>query len=191
MEKLEMSYGNKKLPSNTAILNMGSAKTCASKRLGLCKVCKICYANKAEKLYPNVLPYRNRQAKYWSKRKAETISADIIADVNRKRNPVTRFRFSESGDFRSQKDVDKMADVCKVLSSQGIKCYGYTARKDLDFSGLMKYATVQGSGFMLTNMFTAVSKENVNKKQPVCAGDCKKCSLCITGKNLSIQVIKH
>ena len=116
MEKLEVSYGNRKLGRDTMILNMGSAKNCPSKKLGLCKVCKICYASKAEKLYPNVLPYRNRQAKYWSKRNAETISADIMADVKRKRNPIKKFRFSEAGDFRTQKDVDKMTDVCKVLS---------------------------------------------------------------------------
>ena len=191
MSKLEMTYGNRKLDKDTAILNIGSATNCAAKVLGLCKVCKICYAMKAERLYPNVKPYRNRQATYWAKRKAETIAADILADVSRKHIKVTKFRFSEAGDFRTQKDVDKMADVCRVLSSQGIKCYGYTARRDLKLGGLMKYASVQGSGFMATNEFRVVTAETVDKKQPICAGNCRICSLCVTGKNLTIQVIKH
>ena len=46
------SEGNLKIPSSTAIFNMGSATDCPSLKLGLCKAYfngkHICYAKKAE-----------------------------------------------------------------------------------------------------------------------------------------------
>jgi hypothetical protein len=55
--------GNRKIPKSTAIFNMSSALNCPSKKLGLCKAASQgakCYARKAEILYPQVLPYRER-----------------------------------------------------------------------------------------------------------------------------------
>ena len=189
--KMPVTFGNHKLPSSTMIMNMGSATNCPARKLGLCKVCKKCYALKAEKIWPNVKPYRNRQAHQWSASKAETIAESLTDQISRKRNPVKAFRFSESGDFRSQKDVDKMTTVCKILKSQGVKCYGYTARSDLKFKELMKVASVQGSGFMLTNEFTATPKDKIDHSKPVCKGDCSICNMCVTGKGLKIQMIEH
>ena len=62
-----VQFGNNKLPKTTVIFNMGPAKECPANALGLCELGKTgkCYAMKAERLYPQVLPYRIRQKNYW------------------------------------------------------------------------------------------------------------------------------
>ena len=83
-----------------------------------------------------------------------------------------------------------MTAICAILNESGIACYGYTARKDLDFKELMKVATVQGSSFMVTNNFKFIPKgETIEGCDKVCAGDCRICSLCWTGKGLVIAII--
>ena len=59
------TIGNKKIGNDTLIFNMGSATDCPSKKLGLCRHCDKCYALKAERQYPQVRPFRDRQADYW------------------------------------------------------------------------------------------------------------------------------
>ena len=44
------SYGNKKLPESTMIVNLTSAQNCPAKQLGLCLVPDVCYAQKGEEL---------------------------------------------------------------------------------------------------------------------------------------------
>lgn len=45
------SYGNRKLPSHTLIVNITSAKNCPSEKLGFCVCSKVCYAKKCERIY--------------------------------------------------------------------------------------------------------------------------------------------
>lgn len=49
------SYGNRKLPKETLIVNITSAQNCPSDKLGFCKHSKICYAKKCERIYKNYL----------------------------------------------------------------------------------------------------------------------------------------
>ena len=49
------SYGNKKLPKETLIVNITSAQNCPSDKLVFCKLSKICYAKKCERIYKNYL----------------------------------------------------------------------------------------------------------------------------------------
>ena len=71
MEDLKnlIATGNKKLPTTTAIFNMGSATDCPSLKKGLCTAVTekkvTCYALRPENFRPLVLPYRRRQEKYW------------------------------------------------------------------------------------------------------------------------------
>lgn len=176
------SIGNKKLPDGTAIFNMNPAKTCPSMALGLCQCAGKCYAFKAERLYPQVLPFRERQQKAFLELSPAVI-ANAIYFGGTKKQPITCFRFSEAGDFANQAAVDKMTEVCKLLKAGGIACYGYTARKDLDFTELKKFATVQGSGFMVSNNFKFIPKGGTTEGCDVtCAGDCRICSICWEGK---------
>lgn len=181
-------YGNNKLPKTTAIFNMGSATLCPSKKLGLCKVCNICYAMKAERLYPAVLPYRTRQQDYWTKTSAEQFVKDFIMAVGKKRNPITHLRLNESGDFHSQECVYKAEKIAKLLAIFDIKVYVYTARTDLNFDSV-EFLTINGSGFMVGNSFTAVNE--FKKNDIKCIGDCKECSLCTESRGLKIKVLKH
>jgi len=60
-----LSFGNSKVGNDTAIFNMNAAFDCPSEKIGLCKHAKNCYAKKAERIYPQSLPYRRRQENYW------------------------------------------------------------------------------------------------------------------------------
>jgi len=188
-----ISTGNSKVPYY--IFNMTSATDCPSRKLGICKVADICYAIKAEKLYKQVLPYRNRQAEYWKSVPAVDFVNELIAIQSRSRTMPKVLRFSESGDFASQSDVDKMTDIAETLKLSGWLVYGYTARVDLDLSRLLKSANVN-----LSNDSSESTKQGANRfkvvdspsgDNSVCVGDCTKCKLCLNKRGKIIEVIKH
>ena len=188
---LEMSKGNTKLPKEFVIFNLGSATDCPSRKLGLCKVCGKCYALKAERQYKQVLPYRRRQEQYWKNSNASQFVNDFRQAISKMRKKPTHIRFNESGDFHSQECVDKMEDIARMLKDDGITCYVYTARRDLDFNGC-KVLTINGSGFRPTendNIFTAV--EELPKNELYCIGDCRKCKLCTEKKARTIYILFH
>lgn len=195
--KVRIIKGNKKLPKTTYILNMGSATDCPSLKLGLCQAGKACYAMKAEKQYPACLPARRNDEKAWNALPANEIALQLCKASQRANDAgkMEQFRFSESGDFRTQKDVDKMASLCALLSDYGVDCYGYTARTDLNLSGLLKVASVNISNDKSNwqkhggNRFKMVNEATGNNF--VCSGDCRGCNLCIVKRGKTIEVIKH
>lgn len=194
---VKVSIGNHKNGTDTMIINITSARDCPSLKLGLCQLGKKirkklhkCYARKAERQYPQVLPYRRCQARIWDKLSAAEIAAGLVEIAQRRRKtPIKYLRFSESGDFRNQADVAKLADIATVLSHANITVYGYTARRDLHFKQLPKNLVIQGSGFMVHNQFTAVN--TIDKRRAVCAGDCRICGLCKARSGRKIQVQLH
>ena len=126
--KVKFARGNKKLPDSTFILNMNSATDCPSLKLGMCQCPSkgkgSCYAMKPERMYPNTLKSRREQARIWKKLSAREIATQLLDASHRARkNKMKAFRFSEAGDFDSQADVDKMSEVCAILSEAGVKCY--------------------------------------------------------------------
>lgn len=187
--------GNTKLSKNTLIFNMGSAKDCPSKKLGLCKVCKDCYARKAEVQYPQVLPFRNRQRYYWNVQGPWPMIADLSKILFRRKKTIKYFRYNEAGDFETQRDVDKLSEVAQFLFEMyGIVTYGYTARSDLDFSKV-KFV-VRGSGWKGPNGKTRVAKKTnlkLTKKEFLCpmkgCGDT--CFLCMQKDKIDIVFPKH
>jgi len=183
------SIGNKKLGKDTAIFNMNPAKFCPSEKLGLCSICNKCYAKKAERLYPQVLPHRVRQMNYWN----EVSASEFVINFNfllRMKKGINFLRVSEAGDFNTQQDVDKLSHIAEQLKGV-VKVYTYTARKDLDFSCVSDNLTINGSGFMVHNNFYVYRNESELIDKYVCAGDCKTCNLCKTRKNLNIGVKLH
>ena len=188
MENLKnlISQGNLKIGKDTLIFNMNPAKFCPSEKLGLCPHANICYAKKAEKMYPSVLPFRMRQANFWINCNAETFAAEITEIVNRKKTVIKYLRISESGDFESQNDINKLSKIANLLKGT-IKLYTYTARKDLNFTGISDNLTVNGSNFMINNAFIITT--DLNKVN--CPADCKKCDKCKVSKNRNIYVLKH
>lgn len=189
-----IQYGNKKLPKTTAIFNLGSALSCASDKLNLCAVSKQCYAKKAEVQYKHVTPYRNRQRDKWLKHNATLLAFEFMETFEKKRNKINMIRFNESGDFYSQDCVNKMESIArKMKASMNIKCYVYTARKDLDFSDC-KTLVVNGSGFRkegVNRSFTAVKDVSIDKTSFVCPMDCNSCNKCSINDNENIIVGMH
>ncbi len=189
-----VSNGNHKIGSDTLILNMTSATDCPSKVLGLCKLGKKCYAMKAERQYPQILPYRRAQEEYWGHSTAEEIAKDLGAEIKKhKKTPIKFIRVSEAGDFRSQLDVEKLSKVADLVWSEpnSAKFYVYTARKDLDFSKISPNLVVNGSGFVVNNSFTAVPKKGIEKYSTICPGNCRGCDLCKSAAGLQIKVRIH
>jgi len=198
MENLKdlVQFGNKKLPKTTAIFNIGSATDCPSKALGLCKLCKECYAMKAERQYPQVRPYRDRQLAYWKDVTVDQFVREFHEMNMRKKTPANALRVNEAGDFYSQADVDKLESIAQWLSAEGIKTYVYTARRDLNFNSC-KFLNVMGSFVTAEQNHSAFigvkgAKEMAKKmrgiyrKTAVCPGDCKKCSLCQVAKGVVV-----
>lgn len=178
------SFGNLKLPKTTAIFNMTPANFCPSDELGLCQLKNSghCYAKKAERMYPNVLPYRIRQATFWDRCKPTEFVNLLMGEK------ITHLRFNESGDFRFQKDIKKAVIISDMLFKNNIVVHCYTARHDLNFQH-RNNLIVNGAGFMIDNNFVVV--ESVDHKLPACCGDCRKCSLCMKSNHLTIQQLKH
>jgi hypothetical protein len=193
--KSSVSKGNKKLPSTTWIMNSGTATDCPSKALGLCQAGDLCYALKAERMYPQVLPYRNRQYEITQTVTPESFVNQLLIDSkNARTHKLKAFRFNESGDFHNQNQLNWFADVCRLLKANKVKCYGYTARTDLDLTGLLEHASVNVSndnnGWIEygCNRFKMVQYPSARL---VCAGDCRKCNLCLTQRGKTIEVEQH
>lgn len=200
MTNLKVSIGcNKKVGSDTAIINMCSATNCPAQKLGMCQVGghKKCYAMKAERMWKNTLCHRNLQEGIW---KTITVQ-EAINDLESLRIKIHRdaydhitralqfIRFSEAGDFTSQDDVNKMSDIAEGLKGRLI-FYGYTARKDLDFSKISDNMVVNGSGFCVDNEFKAVDMIPVGYPY-VCSGNCRTCNLCKEKRGVKILVKMH
>lgn len=112
MSNIYISKGNKKLAPNAKvkymIFNLPAQKTCPF-ATELCK--KSCYAKKAEKCYPSVLPCRENN--YNASIEDDFINNMIEAIEKMLKTPsYTKakhviFRIHESGDFYSQEYVNK------------------------------------------------------------------------------------
>jgi hypothetical protein len=180
--------GNLKLPNTTAIFNMGPATGCPSFARGLCRAYTpngkhCCYAKKSEtSARPSVLPFRQKQARFWDMFTAEEFATQFIALNALRELPWTKLRLNESGDFYGQSCVDKADKIAMYLARVGVKVYCYTHRSDLDYSNV-RHLIVSGSNFQkegVPNAFYMV--EDVKKDKPkgwsVCPMDCTKCDKC-------------
>lgn len=71
------SRGNRKLPKSTLIANLTSAEHCPSCQLGFCKLSKICYAKKCERIYPNY-KRKNLIVEEWMEKAPATDILDLL-----------------------------------------------------------------------------------------------------------------
>lgn len=110
--------GNSKISKTCGIFNLPTH---------VCKTqCKNCYARKAEKLYPNVLPSRNKNLEFT---KTENFVSGMIADIQASK--VKIYRIHESGDFYSQEYIFAWFKIITALPH--IQFYAYT-KAVLDFN---------------------------------------------------------
>lgn len=185
-----VSNGNKKIGKDTLIINTTSATNCPSKKLGLCKIGKKCYAMKSERQYPDVLPYRERQTLYWDATPVRTIEKELRGIIKRKiKNKIKYIRFSEAGDFKDQYSLDKLKTLAKRMPE--VIFYGYTARSDLFLLNRPDNLIINGSSFMVDNSFTPIPKEDKDKYDMVCPGDCRDCNWCKEKGGYDIKVVYH
>lgn len=192
---MHVSKGNTKVPFY--IFNMNSATDCPSLESERCQAAGNCYAIRPENFRPSVLPYRRRQEIIWKHSKAAEIAKALMELHSRRRKGAEKvFRFSESGDFRSPRDVEKMGLVSEILIDEGWESYGYTSRTDFDLSPLLErkvYVNVSNSDgdwkSKGANQFKMVDIPSGNSF--VCGGDCSKCSVCRKVRGKTIEVIKH
>lgn len=211
---LEVTIGNTKLGNDTMIFNMGSATECPSRANGTCKLGNKCYALKAERMYPQCKPYRDRQQAYWLNNTAQTILNDLTAlfeakrvRVNGKLVPLHKtlkwFRFNEAGDFHSQACIDKLNTIAFYLKKlYAIETYGYSARSDLDFSQAL--FNCKGSGHDHGNNGKTIARKmpkdfgwmdyndtTTGELFKVCPMDCKICNMCKTDAGINIVFPLH
>ncbi len=132
---ITVSLGNSKLNKSILIFNLPTVKTCPNNEI--CK--KTCYAQKAERLYKNVLPCRERNYQA-SKDKLDFYkSMNVIIKIAIIKYGVRYIRVHESGDFYSR----GYSDLWEVIARKwfGIKFFAYT--KSLWYPQVSNFNIVQ------------------------------------------------
>lgn len=194
MRKLITRVGNRKLPKTIGIFNLPHRITCP----GATAWCKAhCYAQKAERMYKQVLPYR-----HWnflmSKRK------DFVELVNKElaRAHKTTVRIHESGDFYNQAYVDKWYAIMKA--NPNIHFTFYTKSFHLfNFSKIRRLKNVNA----FASLDLSTPKERLKKAKNwlkayiligdtprdvfVCPGSCKTCSHCYNSETCDVGFKPH
>ena len=126
----------------------------------------------------------------------------ILSFMKRNNLPLHRhilyFRYNESGDFYSQKCVDKLNRISEFLKNRyDIITYGYSARSDLDFSNV--HFLCKGSGHDNGNngrtdvkkLTKEEKKLKTYNKYVVCRMDCRVCNYCKKPNNINILFPLH
>ena len=174
-----LSFGNHKLPTTTGIFNLPAGRTCPG---STAKCRKWCYARKAERQYPAVLPFRTRN---WEASKLESFESLIHNEISAKRK-VDTIRVHESGDFYCQSYFDKWCQLARDFPQ--IRFYAYTKSKHLDFSRrpdnfvvlLSDDDTLYQDQWHRFDGITTVTPKHAAPKSSwyVCPGNCRTCNVC-------------
>lgn len=166
INKIYISKGNKKLnPTKKVkymIFNLPAQKTCPF-ATNACK--KACYAKKAEKCYPSVLPCRENN--YFLSMQ-DTFVVDMIVTINNMLNTPSYskakhviFRIHESGDFYSQEYVNKWETIINYFKHvKKLKFVAYT--KSIEFFRNSNYWQHMGNVVLLFSLWydTDISIKN-------------------------------
>ena len=191
------SKGNRKLPKETLIFNLPSGKTCPYSTEE-CK--KWCYAKKAEKMYPNVLPFRERNFVLSKTDKRFIIEAEDCL----KKMKWEQVRIHESGDFYNQTYFNKWVKIIKEFGNKIF--YAYTKNNTINMEDKPKNMILLYSDDKRKSLIKDLkkkgfqgrtrvinSKDELKKNETLCTGDCKTCDYCYTNTKEFKQVafIKH
>lgn len=174
-----LSKGNKKLPTSTLIFNLPAVKTCPNST-PQCR--KWCYARKAERMYPNVLPFRNRN--HETSKQIDFVSL-IHSELGRSRT-VKQVRIHESGDFYSEEYYNKWLSIARL--NKDLTFYAYTKVVTL---GTIKRPDnfililsdddklLKGQWHYFEGVATVTPKGAATDKSFfTCPGSCKTCDYC-------------
>lgn len=182
MRHLIGRVGNHKLPKTIGIFNLPRRSTCP----GATQWCKqMCYAQKAERMYKQVLPYRQMNYKL-------SRSKDFVAMVNDelKHSKLKYVRIHESGDFYNQEYLDKWTSIVKANPQVSFTFYTKSFHL-LDFSKIKRcknviaFASLDPTSTKLQKQKARhwrkafiLPKDVTPKNVFVCSGSCKSCSHC-------------
>ncbi len=186
---IKIKRGNSKLAKDTFVINITSYTDCPSRHLGFCTLGNRCYARNPELRFNQTLPYRRLQEFIWDNTTAESIASQIIDMQKSAYKKAQYLRFSESGDFKCQNDIAKMDCIAKMIKPYGLITYGYTARRDLDYSNV-ENMIVNGTGFMVANRIKLVTEYD-NSMELQCHSNCRVCDYCKTAGNKIIHFKIH
>lgn len=151
--------------------------------------CLKCYARKAEKCYPNVLPFRKRNYK-------ASLENSFVDQINAeiKKSKYNIIRPHASGDFYSQEYIEKWTTI--AIQNPDKKFYAYTKNKKyFDFKKLESLPNVNIIDSITSEGYNYGSKDYCDKliKQGYklcpaikgsnikCMQDCK---VCLTEKKI-------
>lgn len=189
--QFQYTLGNKKIGTDTLIFNMGPASTCPAGLAGNCPLFTSgkCYAMKAERLYPQSLPFRQNQSLYWRATPAQVIIADIRRALSR-HSGIRWIRVNESGDFYSQNCVEKLSAIADGIRDLVQGVYTYT-HQPLNYAHLSSALTINGSGFMVHNNFKTIDRHATPAGRVICPGDCRTCNICKRRRGVTIEINEH
>lgn len=184
-----LKYGNAKL-HNTLVFNLPAGMSTCNRE------CPGCYAMKFQRLYPNVLPYRNRMLE--ASQQSDFVSR-ISADIASCRKPFKYIRIHESGEFYSQQYIDKWYTIARSFAQYTF--YTYTKRlKDFDFtriSSLPNFVLIDSlmhgglnynrADKLTSSVFTCPA---TTSKSTRCGIDCSYC-MSKSAQTNGVQFVRH
>ena len=195
--EMHVTFGNKKLPETTMIINMGTWFNCPGRKNGFCDICTKCYDKHVEVMFKDRTIGRLEQEIFWRACTAKEFAKAVINQINI-RNASTRMykvkqiRWCEVGELRNQKDLDKLIEVTNIVGKEtGIKSYIYTHNKNLTFPDKESkpFLTINGSNFMVDNEYRVLPEEEIEKiteKYFKCDCDCTVCNACAHANGIII-----
>jgi len=191
---MRLQKGNRKLPKETLIWNLPAVKTCPNST-DACR--KHCYALKAERIYPQVLPFRELNFKLSKDENFSEMIEQELATSN-----FEQIRLHESGDIYNQSYFNKWINIAKKIPQI---VYGYTKNINLDLSKKPKNMIIiysddkqsvtikelKQKGFNGTARVT--DNELHTKFETHCPSSCKTCNICYTEPSKFKRIIfkKH
>lgn len=191
--KMHVSVGNLKLPLYILIFNLGTWFNCSGRKEKFCDICVECYDKPPEVRFKRRIIDRIEHEVWWRENPADIIAKEIILFIRNwnehNKIKIKYIRFSEVGEIRNQKDLEKVVDVSNIVGEKlGIYSYIYTHNKKLDFNIDRPFLTINGSDFMVDNEFRIIKDDNFDLKEDYyeCKCDCSICNKCIGKNNLVI-----
>ena len=178
---IKLSFGNTKTGKGIAIFNLPAITTCIG-CTGLCA--SKCYARKAERMYPKVLPAREANKEQADSDDFINNMIEAVTKASKKKGFTGLFRIHESGDFYNQKYLEAWKEIASNFPQ--IKFLAFTKSHQLDFGKIPQNLNVVYSLFpdtskVLENMPKAIAVkkvEKLEKNEYLCPGSCAECNLC-------------
>lgn len=185
-----LKYENMKLKQQF-IFNLPATKEVCG------RVCKGCYAIKAQKRFPKtVLPYRESML---DASKSDSFVQNIVSELSKTRRKARTVRIHESGEFYSQEYINKWEEIAKSLPD--FTFYAFTKRmKDFDFSKVMQLPNVVIIDSSMHSSINYGKLEDLKKdvficpstqgKDVVCGVSCRYC-MEKTAQQNGVQFVQH